>query len=77
MWSKVKRTRSAEETQSERKAEPEELDNVHNSDSDEMQYPGFKVVLPTVLSVYSALFLAALVSLLSHPPRIMIYDRSA
>ena len=76
MWSKVKRTQSADETQSECKDAPEQLDSVQNSDSDETKYPGLKIVLPTVLSVCLAVFLTALVSLLSRLPRIIICNSS-
>lgn len=75
MWSKVKGTQNAEETQSERQDKAEGLDNVHDrdSDSDEVQYPGLKVVLPSVLSVCLAVFLTALVSLLNRIRK--IHDR--
>ena len=72
LWSKAERTQSAQENKSERKDEPEQLDNLNSSDTDAAQYPGLKIVLPTVLSVCLAVFLTALVSLLSRLPRIKI-----
>lgn len=48
LWSKAKRTQSAEESQSEHKNEPEQLDNLrNNNDTDVTEYPGLKIVLPT------------------------------
>ena len=41
--------------------------NVNASDTDESQYPGLKIVLPTVLSVCLVVFLSALVSQLPLP----------
>ena len=71
LWSKAKRTQSAQETHSERKDEPDQLDDVHSSDTDVAQYPGLKIVLPTVLSVCLAVFLTALVSLLRRLQRVI------
>lgn len=72
LWSKAERTQSAQETQSERKDESGQLDNIHSSDTDVAQYPGLKIVLPTVLSVCLAVFLTALVSMLRRLPTTMI-----
>ena len=72
-WSKAKRIQAAEETQAERKDEPEQLDNAHKRDSDEAQYPGLKILLPTVLSVCLGVFLPALVYLLSRLLKTIIW----
>ncbi|MCJ1476235.1 hypothetical protein MMC13_004901 [Lambiella insularis] len=67
-WSKVKRTSAAADvTQAERKEEPQQLDStppVISGDNDheegEAEYPGLKVVIPSVLSVCLAGFLTSL-----------------
>jgi MFS family permease len=66
LWSKSKSMPSAEQTELERKDEIKPQDIASGTDSSEAQYPGFKIVLPTVLSVCLTVFLTALVGLLSH-----------
>ena len=66
VWSKSKSTPNAEQTELERKDEINPQDVASGTDSSEAQYPSFKIVLPTVLSVCLTVFLTALVSLLSH-----------
>ena len=66
LWSKSKSTPSAEQTELGRKDEVKPQDVASGTDSSEAQYPGFRIVLPTVLSVCLTVFLTALVSLLSH-----------
>ena len=63
-WSKSKTTLSAEETELECRDEVKEQDIAQENDASEAQYPAFKIVLATVLSVCLAVFLTALVSLL-------------
>ena len=72
LWSKSKSTPST--TELERKDESKPLDIASGNDASEAQleYPGLKVVLPTVLSVCLTIFLTALVSLLSHFLEILI-----
>lgn len=60
LWSKAKRAPSATSAQP-HSPEPEKVEDVQSSDTDEAQYPGLAVVLPTVLSVCLAVFLTALV----------------
>lgn len=56
-WTKPKPAQSAKET----KDEPQRPDTVLASSTDEEpQYPGLKVVIPTVFSICSSIFLCAL-----------------
>lgn len=66
LWSKSKVTSSVDATElvSIDKLEPRDVSN--GIESREIEYPGSKIVLPTVLSVCLTVFLTALVSLFSH-----------
>lgn len=76
LWSKANPAQSSKENQTERNDEPEKLanngDSVDDSVSDVAEYPGQRVVLLTVLSICLAVFLTALVSLISRLLRLEI-----
>ena len=62
LWSRKKSTQVPTSAQT-GLPEPEKPEDAHSSHTDEITYPGLKVVLPTVLAVCLAVFLTALVRL--------------